>query len=383
MSFPNINEERRTDQMFRDRADPDHHKENSLLERLPINMISTIRVSDTLHLFHLGIMKRCLQRWIGKTKNYDRKWNKAKIAQTSQFLLNCNSMMPSDIHRAIRDLESLAHWKGVEFRSILHYVGMVALKPILSRDEYEHFLTLCCAVTICCCEKYKGFIPIASAMFEKYVNDYSVLYGSHTIGSNVHNLTHVTEEMIEHNIGNLKKFSTYKYENCLRLLGMRLQCCRRPLEQISRRLIKNSIINDQECYIEEQFVPSVEYELPRNESGHRFFSKINIGPGIFLSSYKKGDQWFLTRFGDVVKMLYAIKFHHTLKICGLLLLRKGPFFEKPLKLDKLSIYMSDGELNKQVHAYDVKTIAAKMICLDFESNFVYIPILHTLEILSE
>lgn len=384
MSFPNINAERRTDQMFRDRSNPAHHKENSLIERLPINMISTFRVSDTLHLFHLGVMKRCLQRWTGKTKNYDKKWNKQQIADTSCFLLSCNENMPSDIHRAIRDLDSLAHWKGVEFRSMLHYVGMVALKPVLGEEEYEHFLLLCCAVTICCCESYKGYISIASAMFDKYVHDYGNLYGSGRIGSNVHNLSHVTEEMIEHNIGNLEHFSTYKYENCLRLLGMRLQSCRRPLEQISRRLIENSIINDQVIhYTEDNFSPSVEYELPSNNSGYRFFSKINIAPGVFLSCRKKGDQWFLTRSGDIVKMINAIKFQNTLKICGFPLIDKGPFFEKPLKSDRLNIYMSDGKLNNELDTYDVTTIAAKMISLNFASNLIFIPILHTLEILSK
>lgn len=382
MSFPIINADRRTDQMFRQRTDPHHHKENSLLEQLPINMISTFRVSDTLHLLHLGVMKKCLQRWIGKTKNSDKKWNKTKINETSHYLLDCNKNMPSDIHRAIRDLDALAYWKGVEFRSVLHYIGMVAFRPVLPDDEYEHFLTLCCAATICCCKTYKSFIPIASGMFEKYVKDYSHFYGEGTIGSNVHNLLHITEEMIEHNIGNLENFSTYKYENCLRLLGMRLQSCNRPLEQISRRLIENSIINDQE-YNEDKFFPSLQYQLPTNECEYQLYSKINIGPGIFLSCRKKGDQWFLTDSGDIVKMTYAFNFHNTYNICGFPLMSKGRFFDKPIKSDKLNIYKSDGKLGEEACIYNMNTVAAKMICLDFESNFVYIPILHSLEILSE
>lgn len=386
MSFPILDAQRRTDQMFRDRTDPNHHKENSLIERLPINMISTFRVSDTLHLLHLGVMKKCLQRWIGKTKHYDKKWTPAQINERSHFLLSCNINMPSDIHRAIRDLDCLAHWKGVEFRTMLLYVGMVALKPVLPQDEYVHFLTLSCAVTICCCEMYNSYIPIASAMFERYVIDYGHLYGEGAIGSNVHNLIHVTEEMIEHNIGNLERFSTYKYENCLRLLGMKLQSCNRPIQQISRRLIESALITKHENFHEEQFQLSVKYELPtadqHNRNNVKVYNHINIGPGIFLSSRKQGDQWFLTRTGDVVKMKHAIKIQNTYRILGFSLVHKSPFFHQPLTSTRLNIYMSNGELNNEASTYEIHTIAAKMICLEYKSSFVYMPILHSLETLS-
>lgn len=387
MSFPILNSERRTDQTFRNRSDPNHHKEDSLIERLPINMISTFRVSDTLHLLHLGVMKRCLQRWIGKTKHYDKKWSTEKKDETSRFLVNCNRFMPSDIHRAMRDLDCLAHWKGVEFRSMLLYVGIVALKPVLPQDEYVHFLTLSCAVTICCCEFYKSYIPIASAMFEKYVKDYGRLYGEGSISSNVHNLIHVTEEMIEHNIGNLEHFSTYKYENCLRLLGMKLQNCNRPIQQISRRLIESALITKHEDFHEEQFQLSVKYELPtanqHNMNNIKEYNHINIGPGVFLSSRKQGDQWFLTRSGDVVKMQHAIKIQNTYKIRGFSLVSKEPFFHQPLTSTKLNIYMSNGKLNTEANTYDIHKIAAKMICLEYGLNFVYMPILHSLETMSK
>lgn len=65
MSFPRIavtNEERknelRTDERFRSRMQPEHHKEFSILEHLPIDMIRSIPTSDALHLFDLGVTKR-------------------------------------------------------------------------------------------------------------------------------------------------------------------------------------------------------------------------------------------------------------------------------------------------------------------------------------
>lgn len=65
MSFPRIavsNQERekelRTDERFRNRFQPQHHKEYSILEELPIDMVRGFPTSDALHLFDLGITKR-------------------------------------------------------------------------------------------------------------------------------------------------------------------------------------------------------------------------------------------------------------------------------------------------------------------------------------
>lgn len=44
----------RTDQDFRNKVDDHHHKEDSPLTKLPINMIEDVIVADSLHLFDLG-----------------------------------------------------------------------------------------------------------------------------------------------------------------------------------------------------------------------------------------------------------------------------------------------------------------------------------------
>lgn len=60
--IPVTNEERavqlRTNIGFRERQQPEHHREDSLLESLPIDMVKAFPVSDSLHLLDLGVMKR-------------------------------------------------------------------------------------------------------------------------------------------------------------------------------------------------------------------------------------------------------------------------------------------------------------------------------------
>lgn len=393
MCFPDIKAERRTDETFRSRAQQQHHHMKSPLEDLDIDMIYTFPSSDPLHLLELGVMKKCLLRWIGKTKHFKGKWKKNTIESVSQYLLQCNEFMPTDIHRALRSLDVLSYWKGVEFRTLLLYVGMVALRPALATTEYEHFLTLCCACTICSCEIYKLFIPMAKTLFDLDIEGYIQIYGKNTIGSNVHNLCHITEDMVQNDIGNLMKISTYKYENTLRLLGMKLQSCNKPLEQIARRLIEISKLNaiatdnselhgDKFIYEEDEFVPYAEYKLS-DAGGYQMHSKINIKRDIFLSSRKKGDQWFLTRSGDIAKMNHCIQINRAYKVCGFVIKNKCNYFTAPLQSSKLNIFMSDGEVHGDLCMFDLKSIAAKMMCLPFETNFVFIPLLHTLESLNE
>lgn len=56
------NEERsrelRTDERFRNRFQPEHHLQNSILEDLPIDMVKGFPIADSLHLLDLGLMKR-------------------------------------------------------------------------------------------------------------------------------------------------------------------------------------------------------------------------------------------------------------------------------------------------------------------------------------
>lgn len=392
MSFPHLDAPLRTNETFRQKTQPTHHKDDSPFEDLDVDMVKKFTIADSLHLLHHGVMKKCLQRWTGNVKGYSRKWSKLTTEALSKYLIEANKRMPCDIHRSLRSLDELSNWKGVEFRTLLMYVGMVAFRPALAdasrHDEYEHFLLLCCACTIVSCNVYKAYIPVAKNMFKAYVNEYIRLYGRHSISSNVHNLIHIVDDMIENNIDSINLMSTYKYENSLRLLGMKLQNCNRPLEQISRRLIEifhlntNLLRNEDQIEIDHdhEFSPHVEYELPSNKT---FFSKITIKPDVILTSRKIGDQWFLTHTGDIVKMAYATKVENSYKVCGFSLKSRDPFFTKPMASTNLSIFKSDGELSTTLCMHEINSIAAKMICLEIEKSFVYIPLLHTLEILKK
>lgn len=179
---------KRSDKHFRERAYEGHHKYSSPLESLPINMIDDFPVADSLHLIDLGIMKRCLLGWRdGTFRNFGMKWSANDTLNISKFLRQCK--LPSEIHRAVRGLDCLPQWKGLEYRSFFYYIGIVILKKFLPYNVYEHFLVLFCVITICSSKVYTDhFLELADEMMQHYVEEYREIYGEEYMTRNVHNL---------------------------------------------------------------------------------------------------------------------------------------------------------------------------------------------------
>lgn len=59
MTFPFLDCDKRTDASFRDRTQPMHHKERSMIGDLPVDMVEDFIVRDAFHLMEHGLMKNC------------------------------------------------------------------------------------------------------------------------------------------------------------------------------------------------------------------------------------------------------------------------------------------------------------------------------------
>lgn len=295
--------------------------------------------------------------------------------------MSYNEQKPSDYHRSLRSLDLLKYWKGLEFRTMLLYVGIVVLKETLDEEEYIHFMILSLAATICSCSFYKKFQPLASKMFEEYVHQYIRIYGEDSIGSNVHNLIHIVEDMTSLNVSNLSEISTYRYENCLGSLGDLVVNYKTPLEQVARRLIEASKIEEPITFNPKQFKPFV--EMKSTFENNVVFRKITIAPHVMLSQKFFGDNWFLSRSNDIVKISHIIQEDGGFEIYGFKVLHKEPFFDAPINSTKFHIFSSDGELDKDLSRFDLKNIFAKLWCLSSKNRFVYMPILHSIDELNK
>lgn len=131
--------ELRTNSDFRNRRIKKHHREFSIIEELPIDIVNDFVTSDSLHLLHLGVMKKCLLLWIEPKRKFEYRWTENDVNVMNTLLEKCNSEMPTEINRSIRSLSCIKFWKGTEFRVFLMYIGIVVLKKLFERRNMNIF----------------------------------------------------------------------------------------------------------------------------------------------------------------------------------------------------------------------------------------------------
>ncbi|KAB0803680.1 hypothetical protein PPYR_00650 [Photinus pyralis] len=380
MSFPRTDLPRRTNNSFRERTDPDHHKEDSTpLEDLPIDMIKDFPVGDSLHLLHLGIMKRCLIGWReGKFKKHS-KWSVHDTDLITNFLHRCK--MPKEIHRAVRGLDTLAFWKGVEFRTFLLYIAPVILKDFLPVDVYQHFLMLFVAITICSSSRYSKYLKVAESLLEKYIDKYIDIYGLDSITSNVHSLCHLVDDV--ERFGELETFSAYQYENKLYKIKRLLRTGNNPLAQAAKRIQEIEISQNCDKHKTPNPFPIVKKQIKSNldELKHRlphcneFFAHIEVNDSLMFN-YEEKNRWFLTK-NQIVKMKCATKVDNNWCLYGSPLRKTEDFFETPIKSSRLNIFMSTCEEEPAV-LFPLADIECKLVAIQCHDTKVFIPLIHSL-----
>lgn len=212
---------------------------DSPLLELPIDMVEQFVVADSLHLIDLGLMKRLLTGWRnGNFGKKDTKWCARDIETISKFLSNCK--MPKEIHRAVRGIDVLAYWKGSEFRTFLYYLSIVILQKIMSEPAYQHFLCLFCAITICSNKDYFLYLDLAESLQIFFIQNFKKYYGDGYITSNMHNLSHLVDEV--RRFGILQGLSAYPFENKLYCIKRKIRQGNKPLAQIARRICEQNKI---------------------------------------------------------------------------------------------------------------------------------------------
>lgn len=308
--------------------------------------------------------------WMGEVNGCTRTWSKRELPQISSELIRCNSTRPSEIHRSIRNLDVIRHWKGTEFRTILLYVGIVVLKKHLPEKDYELFKNLFCAYTICSTNAYQRYLPIARHLFIDFIESHIEIYGENSITMNIHNTSHVVDDV--ENFGPLATISAYAFENELHNLKLRLKKCDKPLQQIARRVSESS------SKIElKPKRPSIILERPFVILEHEVaYRQVEFKENSVLSSLEK-NKWFLTHANDIVEFHFIIKKNNDYIIRGSPLKTTKSFFEQPFDSKRLNIFLCDKELQNFKY-FKLSDIKAKMFCMPYENMWVFVPLLHTL-----
>ncbi|EAT36978.1 AAEL010985-PA [Aedes aegypti] len=369
--FSQTNAAARTDEKFRNKEYPEHQRSDTPLVRLPIDMIEDIIVSDALHLLELGVMRRLLNGWRTGSMTKRAKWSSTEKAEISEFLVKLR--FPKEIHRRMRSLEFVSLWKGLEYRNFLNYVGLVLLKDHLPEKHYQHFLVLFCAVRISSTEAYKKLLPVAKDLFVDFIQDYKNLYGIDYLTSNVHNLSHVVDEVCR--FGSLPTLSAYPFENYLHSIKKMLHAGPLPLNQIANRLTE--LINSQTPITLKTAFQANERSV---RSVEKTETKVTVTLTDFVVNTNFEDKWMLTQDLSIICFKDIVKDCFSWKMAGNALLNKFDFFVKPFKSSFIHIYAASAEkhnFSKQ-NAYGIESILCKLVAIKRKKEIVFIPLIHTL-----
>lgn len=283
--------------------------------------------------------------------------------------------LPREIHRSVRGLDCLSHWKGLEFRSFLYYIGIVVLKPFLPSDVYEHFLTLFCAVTICSSDAHANLVELAHTMLIHYVECYAKIYGQDYITSNVHNLNHLVEDVKR--FGILSKFSAYPFENKLYKIKNMIRSGHKPLAQIAKRISELNQVVVEDITPKKQ-IPVLKKAIPSygTDTGSKTYSRVDFDK--YSLSNDSSNQWFLTKSNQIVMFESVTQCNESLTISGFPLQHITDFFKTPIKSSHLNIFHSTCAKH-HLSKFDISTIKCKMVPIPLNvTEIVFIPLLHTI-----
>lgn len=273
--------------------------------------------------------------------------------------------MPCEIHRAVRGIDIVHHWKGSEFATFLNYLGPGVFKHILQKAHYQMFLNLFCASTICATGQHRILLPVAKILYKTFISQHLDLLK--TITSNVHNLIHIPDEC--ERFGDLTTLSACPFENFLYKLKLMLRSGHLPLAQIANRLIELSHLN-----VKRSQCPN-EYPLmskTMNSDPTKFLS-VKLREGLTLK-VNSSDKWFYTNQKEIV----AMEFVEQIGVRGVQLLNFESAFIYPIDSTFLNIYktkkISDVASSK---IYKLSDIFCKFVVTHFCGETFFVPLQHT------
>ena len=225
----------RSSERFRSVNYPSHQLRKSPLIDIGIPCVELFPL-DYMHLVSLGVMKRILV-FITRGPTICRLSHQQR-AEISGKLERLTGQLPSEFARQPRTIAEMDRWKATEFRQFLLYTGPVVLLGSLSSVLYKHFLTFSVAVSILLTsddQRRAEYTSYARDLLEYFVKKCKQYYGSTFTVYNVHNLLHLHEDVLFHQLS-LNEISGFQFENYLHDIKKLVRNSQNPIAQVKKRL---------------------------------------------------------------------------------------------------------------------------------------------------
>lgn len=248
---------KRTDESFASRSDPDHHQSMylrkisgrgqqavyepvvSALEESGHGMVSSIPI-DGMHCLDQGCGKVYLNALVKQEIFGGPKTAEAVLRMKNEFA-KYHHYTPSEFARKSRTLDDVLHFKATEVRQFLLYTGIVILIDYLSPEAYAHFLKLSIAYRLLSTKIGPENLQLAREFLEEFVAEFTTFLEKEFLRYNVHSLLHLADDVELH--GPLTSYSCYKFEDKIRHIKRMIRSNTKVNEQLFNRIQERQLIN--------------------------------------------------------------------------------------------------------------------------------------------
>lgn len=321
--------ELRSDALFENLIYEDHQRSKSVLSELDIGLVTQVPL-DYMHLICLGIMKKLIHAWVEKGPKRCKLSAISVESISLRLSIISQNHYPKEFSRRPRPLKLFKFWKATEFRSFILYLGPVVLQNILSKELYDHFLLLHCAIYILASDfaKVEAMRNYANELLHCFVENISYYYGNEFLVYNVHNLLHIVKDV--ENFGCLDNFSAFPFENFMgSTLKRMLRSPNNPLQQVAKRLEEKNFCGN---------FPLKSEKVVIIKNGK--IRSIKLPGSNCVASLSLANSCFFTKSGDIVivKSIEDIGISNCFKLYCDFFLHKFNYFMIPLESSKLGIY---------------------------------------------
>jgi len=350
--YPNVEFIPRSDESFLLKSDEAHHVASTSLSKLRIGLVSQVPL-DYLHLVCLGVTRKLFRQWV-KGRLPHRIQSRCTIS-IGERLQKMRKEFPSEFQRKPRPLIQIDHYKGTEFRCLLLYTGVSALKGIISQKEYKLFLLFHTAIFILLSPRADQieWNFVARSLLKKFVRKCINLYGHEFAVYNLHGLLHLHEDAL--NFGTLDNASTFAFENFMQKIKHYIHSHNFHLEQVAKRILEGQ---------------ALEFDATKNSK--------RIQKNVCVLSCKKGDNCFMLKSNIIVVLCKVAVLEPEIKYFCNVFQNFSAVKEYPIDSAKLGIYEVQNVYVSMNMAIEQSDILYKCMKLPFKSGHICLPILHSI-----
>ncbi|KAE8738901.1 hypothetical protein FOCC_FOCC015602 [Frankliniella occidentalis] len=371
MIFEDLDAPLRTDESFKKREQPRHHRGDSPLEDLNTPMISAFRL-DPMHLLWAGVVKRLLDFWLNQIGPWKLHFEIAgHISSVFDFL---RKYCPVDFNRKPRSLHYFKSFKCTELRRIALYDGILAFKDLIDTNIYKHFLLLHCAVYILSSKSlFAEFRDLAIELLRTFVSHSPAIYGHSFVVYNVHSLIHLVQEC-DRGL-TLDEISAFKFENQLKTIKQTLRSGLHHLQQLARRdAEKKSPVVKLSSSKAANVVLSFKRPGFNNRVPGQHYRRVKSGR--LLLKLGKSDSCVSSVHGDIIVLKDIVLRQRKLYLIGRKFLNVEDFYDYPIPSSQLGI-LKVSEPGHELVTLRLRHIKSKCYLMPDGDNFLCAPILHT------